>query len=126
MLVRHVSYSNLAPYDFKGLKIKELTPDDLTSASVAEVEINPGVKHKMARSLKSDKIYICIEGEIAFHVESEYIRMEPGDLLFIQRDEWFSYQNDKDNISRVILVHVPPFDLESEQFRDTKASGGLT
>ena len=125
MLVRHVSYRNLAPYDFKGLKIKELTPDGLASASVAEVEINPGVKHEMARSLKSDKIYICTEGEIGFHVENEYIRMEPGDLLFIQGGEWFSYQNDKDNMARVILVHVPPFDLESEQFRDTKTSGGI-
>ena len=124
--MRHVSYRNLTPFNFNGLKIKELTPDDLTSASVAEVEINPGVKHETARSLKSDKIYICIEGEIKFRVESEYISMEPGDLLFIRRGEWFSYQNDKGNVARAILIHVPPFDLESEQFRDTKASGGLT
>ncbi len=122
----HVSYRNLKPFDFRGLKIKELAPSTLTSASVAEVEIKPDVKHETARSLKSDKIYICIEGEISFRVENEHINMETGDLLFIQKGEWFSYQNDRGNVARVILIHVPPFDLESEQFSDTKASGGLT
>jgi mannose-6-phosphate isomerase-like protein (cupin superfamily) len=112
----YINYRNVTPFDFMGLQIRELTPDDLVSASIAEIEIASGIRHETARSIKSDKLYICIEGEIVFHVENKRVKLEPRDLLLIRRGEWFNYQNNSNDISRVILIHIPPFDLESEEF----------
>ncbi len=116
----HILYSNVTPFDFMGLQIRELTPDGLVSASVAEVEIAPGVQHETARSIRSDKLYVCIEGGISFRVEERDIKLEPRDLLLIRRGEWFSYHNDNDTVSRVIVIHIPPFDSECEEFRNSE------
>ena len=114
----HISYRNVTPFNFMGLQIRELTPDGLVSASVAEVEITPGARHEAARSIRSDKLYVCIEGSISFHIEERDMKLEPRDLLLIPRGEWFNYHNENDTVSRVILIHIPPFDPESEEFRD--------
>ncbi len=116
----HISYRNVIPFDFMGLQIRELTPDGLVSASVAEVEIAPGARHETARSMRSDKVYVCIEGGISFRVEEKDVKLEPGDVLLIRRGEWFSYHNEKDTVSRVMLIHIPPFDPESEEFRNSE------
>ena len=87
----HISYRNVTPFNFMGLQIRELTPDGLVSASVAEVEIAPGAKHETARSTRSDKLYVCIEGGISFRIEERDIKLELRDLLLIRRGEWFSY-----------------------------------
>jgi len=116
----HVSYRNITPFDFMGLQIRELTPDGLVSASVAEVEIAPGAKHETARSTRSDKLYICIEGDISFRIEKRDIKLEPRDLLLIRRGEWFEYHNASDTVARVILIHIPPFNPESEEFRNSE------
>ena len=116
----HISYRNVTPFNFMGLQIRELTPDGLLSASVAEVEIAPGAKHEMARSIRSDKLYVCIEGSISFRIEERDIKLEPRDLLLIRRGEWFNYHNESGAVSRVILIHIPPFDLESEEFRNSE------
>jgi mannose-6-phosphate isomerase-like protein (cupin superfamily) len=108
----------VAPFDFKELQIRELTPADLHSASVAEVEVHPGSRHETARSTKCDKIYICIEGTMSFHVKDEYVKLECRDVLFVRKNEWFNYHNDSGNMARLIIVHIPPFDLESEEFQE--------
>ncbi len=116
----HIVYRNVTPFNFMGLQIRELTPDGLVSASVAEVEIAPGAKHETARSTRSDKLYVCIEGGISFRIEGRDIKLAPRDLLLIRRGEWFNYHNESDTVSRVILIHIPPFDPESEEFRNSE------
>ena len=111
-----VAYRNVKPFDFRGLQIRELTPNGLLSASVAEVEIAPGAKHDTARSTKSDKLYICVEGDISFRIENKDVNLEPRDLLLIHKGEWFNYHNKGNAVARVILIHIPPFDIESEEF----------
>jgi mannose-6-phosphate isomerase-like protein (cupin superfamily) len=109
-------YKDVLPFDFAGLQIRELTPQELLSASVAEIEVVPGVKHERARSRRSDKLYICIEGEVSFRVENESVSLTPRDLLLIRKGEWFDYRNACGQIARLLLIHVPPFDLRSEEF----------
>lgn len=113
----HVSRRDVEPFDFRGLTIRELTPKGLESASLAEIEVQPGVRHETARSVKSDKIYVCALGAISFKVGGEDVRLENGDLLLIPRNEWFDYHNDSGETARLILVHIPPFDLEREEFQ---------
>ncbi len=112
----HVMYRSIVPFDFYGLQIRELTPDSLKTASVAEIEIVPGAKHDTARSIKSDKIYICTEGKVRFIVDKKPVVLKPTDLLFIEKGKWFSYSSGSTKTSRVILIHIPPFDGENEQF----------
>lgn len=112
----HVPYQSVEPFDFKGLQIHELTPGGLGSISVAEIEVAPGAHHPTARSTKCDKIYICSEGTISFHVEGKAIQLTTRDLLFIAKNQWFEYRNESVKVARLTLIHVPPFDLESEEF----------
>ncbi len=114
--MEHVSYSQMAPFDSQGLKIRELTPGQLQSDSVAEIEVVPGARHQRARSARCDKLYIGSEGEVLFRVENEAISLKRRDLLFIRTGEWFEYRNDQAQTARVILIHIPPFDLQSEEF----------
>lgn len=113
----HVAYNEVKPFDFKGLQIRELTPKNLSSASIAEIEVAPEVGHPGARSTRSDKIYICLEGTVAFDVGSKKVILKPKDTLLVHKGEWFSYHNLEHRVARILMVHVPPFDLASEEFK---------
>ncbi len=114
--MRLIRYKDATPFDFNGLQIAELTPDGLDLASVAEITVPPGVQHDRARSTKCDKLYVCVEGEVSFNVGDESARLAPTDVLSIPKNEWFDYRNDGQAAARLLLVHIPPFDLECEQF----------
>ncbi len=90
----------------------------MSDASLAEIEIPPGRKHETARSIKSEKVYIIREGKISFRVEGRLQNLETGDALLIKRGEWFDYHNFSSKTARVLLVHIPAFDLNNEEFRN--------
>ena len=46
------------------------------------------------------------------------VPLEPMDLLVVRKNEWFEYHNESTRTAILLLVHVPPFDLESEIFVD--------
>lgn len=104
------------PFAFQDLTIWEMTPHTLDSASVAEIAVPAGGAHAKARSVKSDKLYVGLAGEVTFQVEEGEVRLLPGDTLAIPRGRWFAYANDSGQAARLLLVHVPPFDLEAEEF----------
>ena len=94
--IEYVSTMDVEPFDFGGLKIRELTPRDLSEASIAEIEVAPGCSHQRARSNKSGKIYFCLQGAVSFRVEGQDVALENQDLLLIPKNEWFDYRNDKE------------------------------
>ena len=112
----HSKLQNVTPFDFRGLLIRDPALEAVSSASVAHIVVAPGVSHPKARSTKSDKFYVCIDGSLAFTVDSHRVDVEPTDLLVIQRNEWFEYENVGTKAATFLLIHVPPFDLESEEF----------
>ncbi len=111
-------YKNIQPFDWKDLQIRELSPEGLASISIAEIEIAPGKKHPTTRSKKCDKVYVCIDGPVFFQVNNKIINLDPRDLLLIQKGEWFRYENKTEFLGRLMLIHIPPFDLDHEEFRD--------
>lgn len=113
----HVQNSSRVPFEFRGLQIRELTPEDLQWGSVAEIEVPPGSTHDTTRSLKSDKLYICVEGTVAFQVENNNLKLEPMDVLLIHKLCWFNYHNNTEKPARLVLIHTPPFNLANEEFR---------
>ena len=111
----YVNYSAIAPFSFYDLVIRELSPEGYETLSLAEVRVPPGAAHPNARSTKSDKLYICIEGTVSFELNGESKLLGPLDVLLIPVSEWFSYRNYGSMESRLLLVHAPPFDIDSEE-----------
>ena len=112
----YVKLRNVTPLDFRGLAIRDAALASLSSASVALIDVPPGASHPRAKSTESDKLYVCVSGALAFTVDGARIEMEPTDLLVIPKGEWFEYENQGDAAATLLLVHVPPFNLESEVF----------
>ena len=103
-------------FDFNGLEIVDLTPEQFEPASVAYIKVPPKAYHASARSHKSDKLYTCIEGAVLFEVAGEAALLEYGDLLIVPKDVWFAYHNAGDVAAMLVLMHVPRFDLAEEEF----------
>jgi mannose-6-phosphate isomerase-like protein (cupin superfamily) len=112
----HRARSTADTFDFYGLTICELTPDAMTRASVAEILVPSGAAHPQARSVKSDKLYVGLSGTVDFDLEDGGVRLAAGDTLAIACGRWFAYANHTDEDARLLLVHVPPFDLDAEEF----------
>lgn len=113
----HIHQNEVAPFDFHGLAIIDYTRQFVDSASLAHIAVPPHVRHPTARSRRSDKLYYCLAGPVSFVVQDKEIGLAPSDLLVIARGEWFSYVNATDREARLLLVHVPSFDLAAEEFR---------
>ena len=116
--MHYVRNSDAASFRFGDLQVRDLTAQSLSSASVAHVEVAPGVAHDTAKSTKSDKFYVCIAGNVVFEVNTQRVELGPLDLLVVERDEWLAYRNESEHTATLLLLHVPPFDLESEVFQE--------
>lgn len=115
-----VKREHVAPFQFGQLAIRELSPDSLQEASIAEVEVSPGAIHPEARSTLSEKIYNCTRGEVNFTVDGREITLTRGDVLHVPKNTWFSYQNAGSDSALLTLVHIPAFSLEHEEFRHSE------
>ncbi len=111
----YIKLQNLTPFDFMGLAIRDADLKSLTSASVALINVPPGVSHARSKSNKSDKLYICLCGNLVFTIDETQVEVEPFGLLVVSKGEWFEYGNQCDGTASMLLVHVPPFDLNSEE-----------
>ena len=118
--MEYVRLRNLTPFDFNGLLIRDPALASLASASVALIDVPPGVSHPRARSVSSDKLYVCVSGTLSFALDDTHVEIGPHDLLVVPSGEWFGYENRGEATATVFLVHVPPFDLDNEEF-DTGA-----
>ncbi len=103
---------------FEGLEIRDYTPDQNHSSSLAIVEIPPGMLHRKARSTRSDKYYYVIEGKISFVLGSDEYRLEEGDSCLVPKGVPFGYRNDTEAKAILSLIHTPAFDLSAEVFED--------
>jgi mannose-6-phosphate isomerase-like protein (cupin superfamily) len=108
---------DLAEIDFDGLRILDFTAgkQDLSS-SMALIEVPAGSDHARARSRRSDKYYLVIEGTIRFVLGDKEHDLNAGDFCLVRRGETFSYRNEQAMVARLVLVHTPSFDPEAEQF----------
>ena len=106
--MEYISSKDVKPFDFGGLKIRELTPRDLSEAPIVEIEVAAGCGHKRARSNKSGKVYICLQGTVSFRVEDRNVARDSQDLLLFPNNEWFDYRSDKEETARLLLLYLPP------------------
>ena len=118
MIVRQ---ADIIPFDFYGLEIRDYTARQEGSSSVAEIIVPGGASHPEAWSKRSDKYYYLISGQISFQIDGDPITLHAGDLCVIKQGRHFSYTNNSPKPAKMILIHTPSFDLESEVIMEYKA-----
>ena len=100
--------------DFEGLQIADYTNAQNLSSSLAVVTVPPGVNHKLAWSKKSDKYYYVLSGVVDFTVVTETSQLSEGDLCIIKQGDKFKYKNSSQNMTILLLIHSPQFNLNDE------------
>ena len=102
---------------FHDLVIHDYTANLNSSSSFAVITVPPRSSHPKARSKRSDKYYFVKSGSITFALDNDELTLCQGDLLFIKRNNWFSYYNRSNKMAELILIHTPCFSIEEEQFK---------
>ena len=111
-----ISHDSLSPIDFGGLRIFDYTAGRDLGASVAMIEVPSGARHAEAWSERSDKYYLVIEGTVRFVLEGTVSELSTGDFCLVRKRQRFSYANEQQGVAKLVLVHSPSFDLQSERF----------
>ncbi len=109
-------YNFVRKIEFYGLKINDYTDGLNESSSFTVIEVPPNTKHPEARSKRSDKYYYVVSGNIKFSLEGKEYNLSEKDLCIVHKGQHFSYQNNSQDLTLLILVHTPNFDLDSEVF----------
>ena len=110
---------SIPEFDFKGIKIRDYTVGLDLNASLAVVEVAPGMGHKRALSTRSEKYYFVLEGRISFWIGGEQKILGPSDFCFVPRATDFSYACHDQKV-KMILIHAPAFDSNTEVFLEEK------
>ena len=101
--------------EFEGLGILDYTSSlEDNAASMALIDVPPGVAHAKSWSKRSDKYYLVVDGGIRFTLEGDEFGLATGDFCLVRQGQVFSYRNVATEPSRLVLVHTPPFAPESE------------
>jgi mannose-6-phosphate isomerase-like protein (cupin superfamily) len=111
-----IAEKSLNPIDFGGLRIFDYTAGHNLSSSLAVIDVPSGVHHPEAWSKRSDKYYLVISGAILFVLEGVQTELRAGDVCVVPRGSRFSYSNPSTTPARLVLVHTPSFELDSEVF----------
>ena len=111
-----IGRESLDSVDFEGLHILDYTAGQGTRSSMAEITVPPGAQHRKAWSKRSDKYYYGISGKVEFVVDGKAFDLAAGDVCIVSKGQRFSYENRDKETARLLLVHTPSFDLDSEVF----------
>jgi len=111
MLVRR---DELSEFESHGLKVADYGATAGCTASVAVVEVPSEGRHPFAYSSRCEKLYLVLDGEVRFIVDSVFYRPRAQDIVIVPKGAVFRYQNEGDHAARMLLVHVPAFDPEAE------------
>lgn len=110
-----IQKENIHPLNFNDLIIFDYTANLDTSSSFAVIVIPPRSGHGKARSQISDKYYYVKSGTVNFVINDKKFVLSSGDLLLVEKNKWFSYQNKSDSSAELILIHTPRFSLAEEE-----------
>jgi mannose-6-phosphate isomerase-like protein (cupin superfamily) len=109
-----IRQSEVTPFDFDGLAIRDYTAGHETASSFAVITVPPGAVHAQAWSRRSDKYYYVVSGTVEFLDSGEAHTLSIGDFCLVPQGEHFSYRNVSDTAATLCLFHTPSFDAGSE------------
>ena len=113
MIIRH---NSIEPISFDGLQIYDYTDGNDTSSSLAIVQVSPSIQHSEAWSRRSDKYYYALAGQIRFVLNGVEYDLMAGDFCLVRQGERFWYENKTEELTTLLLIHTPSFELEAEVF----------
>ena len=109
--------------DFDGLRIYDYTQGLDLGSSLAVIDVPPGGRHSRSWSRRSDKYYLVLEGDLRFVIDERPYDLHARDFCWVGKGQRFSYENPSSDPARLLLVHTPSFDLESEVFEEPLTRG---
>jgi mannose-6-phosphate isomerase-like protein (cupin superfamily) len=115
--LKKIQKDSVEPINFNDLVVFDYTSGLDVSSSFAVIVVPSGRGHTKSRSKKSDKYYYGKSGTVHFIVNDKEFKLNSGDLLLVEKNNWFSYKNKSKSLTELILIHTPNFSLEKEEFR---------
>lgn len=105
------TYHDETPFPFGSLDVRDMTPRTFTSLSMAVVEVPIGAEHPPFAEQRKEKIYVGLNGEIAFTCDGETVLVGPGDVLVFAGGEQYSYHNGGYEPGRLLVLQRPNRDV---------------
>ena len=82
--------------------------DDFTNASVAYAEVTG--RHGKIKNIKSDRVYIVVEGEGEFILDDEAISVKKMDAIIVPKNTPYDYHGNM----KIFLVDMPAFTPDAD------------
>jgi len=114
-----IKKDDVKPLVFDGLQIFDYTDGLDGKSTLAGIVIPVDAKHKTSWSERSDKYYYMIQGKMRFTVDDKVQELGPGDVCIIAQGSRFRYENAGEAEARMIVMHTPGFQMESERFEES-------
>lgn len=108
--MQHVRYDEAVAVPFGNLAIRDVTPEALQVASIAEVEVPIGADNPPFAAAGKTKVYIGLTGDIEFSIGGSRVRVRRGDALLVDAGEAYSYHNGGYEPGRLLLLQIPSHD----------------
>lgn len=105
--MEHVRYDEATAVPFGNLSIRDVTPESLRVASMAEVEVPIGADNPPFAAAGKRKVYLGLKGDIEFNIDGTRVRVRRGDTLLIDSGEAYSYHNGGYEPGRMLLLQIP-------------------
>jgi len=86
-----------------------LTKDFNEKFSVVVTELKDG-EHEPTKNIASDRVYYFITANAAFKIGEDIIPVGNGDILFIEKDTFYSFKGS----FKAVLISMPAFSIEND------------
>lgn len=63
------------------------------------------------KNIESDRIYYFLKANATFKIENELVKVNDGDIIFIQKDTLYSVEG----VFDAVLINTPAFDIKNEK-----------
>jgi mannose-6-phosphate isomerase-like protein (cupin superfamily) len=100
-------YEDAAAFEFADFTLRELAPDAVEEASMAEILLPIGADRPPRISRKRHRIYVVLAGEIEFSVNEQSVMLSRGDTLYVAQGEQYGFHNGGYEEGRMLLIRMP-------------------
>ena len=118
---RDVAGQVMTKPDQEGLIVRNVINKNNTGASrmiLLSVELPAGTVHLLHRHPNAEQIMHLLEGSCLALSESEPVRLNEGDAVFIAQGEWHGVRNDSDRPVITLVIYAGAGTLEEAGYEE--------
>lgn len=97
-------YESEVAFPFGTLSVRDMTTTSFSELSIAVVDVPIGAEHPPFAENRNEKIYVGLQGRVAFACDGETVLLGPGDVLVFRGGERYSYHNGGYELGRVLVM----------------------